>query len=149
MAEDEKQCSQCGEVKPLDAFAINKQQRDGLHPHCKACKRAKAKAHYAANLEKAKEDQIWRNMKHKYGITRENYAQMLAGQDGACAICGGEQTHAWATRFSVDHDHETGEVRGLLCTNCNTLLGMANDDVDRLMAAAAYLLSFNSVLEKI
>ena len=62
----------------------------------------------------------------KYGITPEQYAQMLLDQGGVCAICGLPETrilHGQVCQLCVDHDHETGEVRGLLCFMCNTTLG--------------------------
>jgi hypothetical protein len=67
---------------------------------------------------------------------------MLARQDGVCAICRGEETRTMAgtvLALCVDHDHETGRVRGLLCHPCNMLLGFARDDEERLQAAVRYL----------
>lgn len=60
-------------------------------------------------------------LKRKYGITLAEYDQMLEEQHGVCAICGGADPSG--RRLAVDHDHETGKVRGLLCTSCNTRLG--------------------------
>ncbi len=72
-----------------------------------------------------------------FGLTWDEYDMLLACQDHRCAICGGKpRKHA----LSVDHDHNTGEVRGLLCSRCNhKLLGSANDDPARLRKAADYL----------
>lgn len=75
----------------------------------------------------------------RHGLRPEDYGELFDAQHGKCAICkrpprDGEFLH-------IDHDHETGKVRGLLCRNCNAGLGQFKDDVDRLMAAAAYLLS--------
>jgi ABC-type nitrate/sulfonate/bicarbonate transport system substrate-binding protein len=72
----------------------------------------------------------------KYGMTPEQYDATLEEQGGVCAIC---KTAPVARRLSVDHDHETLVVRGLLCSPCNSVLGFANDDIDRLKAAIAYL----------
>lgn len=72
----------------------------------------------------------------KYGLTPEDYRELLAAQNGKCAICQQEAKH-----YAVDHDHVTGQVRGLLCDTCNVGLGHFRDDVGRLMSAAAYLLS--------
>jgi hypothetical protein len=112
---------------------------------------------YEASPEQYRERSIWANMKHKYGVTREQYEEMLRAQDGVCAICRGDQQHTTShsggereiARFCLDHDHATGEVRALLCTRCNCLLGYAEDDVERLMAAAAYLLSYRTVLQEV
>ena len=63
-----------------------------------------------------------RRMKYQrmYGITIEDYDRMYEEQGGRCAICRTDQPGGAGERFSVDHDHETGKVRGLLCNNCNT-----------------------------
>jgi hypothetical protein len=72
-----------------------------------------------------------------YGITVEQYDEMLATQSGVCAICA--KTCATGRALAVDHCHETGKVRGLLCARCNPMLGFANDNIDVLKAAIAYL----------
>jgi hypothetical protein len=71
------------------------------------------------------------------GVTPEQYDEMLSAQGGTCAIC--EQVDHLGRRLAVDHDHETGEVRGLLCGRCNTMLGQMNDDPELLRRAASYL----------
>jgi hypothetical protein len=71
-----------------------------------------------------------------YGITVEEYEFLAVLQEDRCAICGSIDP---ARQLSVDHDHQTGKVRGLLCGNCNVGIGMFQDDPYRLDAAAAYL----------
>ena len=66
-------------------------------------------------------------------------AAMLKKQDGKCAICGARTPGSGKKMWSIDHDHATGEVRGLLCGTCNTGLGMFKDSADNLRAAANYL----------
>ena len=88
----------------------------------------------------SKEVRRQRTLKTKYGISVEQYDQMLADQDGACAICGG--SGPGASRFGVlvvDHDHETGDVRGLLCSNCNSAIGLMGDSLETVKKAADYL----------
>lgn len=80
-----------------------------------------------------------RNLKNKYGITPGDYYRMLAEQDGRCAICLSDTDSYGRSKFSVDHDHETGEVRGLLCTHCNRAIGLFGDNAERLTRAANYL----------
>ena len=75
-----------------------------------------------------------RNLYYNYGITPEEYDAIEAAQFGRCAACGIK-----SDRLQVDHCHDTGKIRGLLCGNCNSALGHAKDDVDRLMALVAYL----------
>jgi len=98
----------------------------------------KQKAWDAANPEKRKAIGRRAHMKEKYGITPEQWDQMLADQDSRCAIC--RTDNPGKRSWHVDHDHETGAVRGLLCNHCNLLLGHASDDTDVLLAAIAYLM---------
>jgi hypothetical protein len=73
----------------------------------------------------------------RYGLTPEDYAKRLDDQGGRCAVCNGiEQT---GRALAIDHDHATGEVRGLLCGRCNTALGLLGDDPTRLASALEYL----------
>jgi len=101
--------------------------------------------------EQAARAAIWREdnrdhlrayqLKRWYGITQEDYDAMLAAQDGVCAICGGPPRGRGKLNdvFVVDHDHNTGVIRGLLCSPCNTAVGQMDDDPERLRRAAVYL----------
>ena len=71
--------------------------------------------------------------KYRYGITDEDFQRLFDSQNGACAVC------LTATALVVDHDHDTGAVRGLLCTPCNHALGKMKDSIPSLERAAAYL----------
>jgi hypothetical protein len=81
-------------------------------------------------------------MRSKYGLTLEQYAVLLEGQDGLCAICHRKE---WALHLgkvkplAVDHCHETGKIRGLLCSACNTAIGKFEDRIDILVSAQKYL----------
>ena len=77
-------------------------------------------------------------LRQKYGLSLQEYEQLVEQQDGRCAICGCDQP-AGRGRWHVDHDHTTGKVRGLLCHNCNVGLGNFKDDPRRLEAAVKYL----------
>jgi len=74
----------------------------------------------------------------KYGLTEEQYNQLFADQKGCCAICGKHQTE-FSRSLAIDHCHTTEEVRGLLCKDCNLMLGFAKDKVEILLAAIEYL----------
>lgn len=85
----------------------------------------------------------------RYGMTPEQYDQMVVQQGNRCAICGGPPNapgnkKAKVARLAVDHCHATGKVRALLCCNCNAILGHAKDGVDVLRSAIAYLERFNA-----
>jgi hypothetical protein len=97
---------------------------------CKECCRIHQRARY-------KKDKTKRNAYHRlrrYGVSVEQYNEMLVKQDGKCAICRRE-----FKTLAVDHCHTTGRVRGLLCNNCNLILGLCYDDVNVLKAGIEYL----------
>jgi hypothetical protein len=73
-----------------------------------------------------------------YGLTVADYDRMLAAQRGRCAICR-SQTPKGPGRWHIDHDHVTGQVRGLLCNNCNRGIGFLEDDPEVIKRAAAYV----------
>jgi hypothetical protein len=95
---------------------------------------AKNRQKYRENPEPWKKRQRKSDLKRFYGLTEERFAEMLAETGGYCPIC----EHAM-TPPAVDHDHETGEVRGLLCRRCNSALGMLRDDPITIERAANYL----------
>lgn len=103
--------------------------------------------YYRENGERYKN----KHFKDKYGITLADYDRMSEAQDHKCAICGGAEARlvrvqrADTRRLSVDHDHATGEVRALLCGDCNVGLGAFKDDAARLMRAVAYLARFKKI----
>ena len=78
-----------------------------------------------------------RNIVRRYGLTPESYAALVEKQGGLCAICLTKPTRD----FDIDHCHQTGVVRGLLCSHCNKAIGMFRDDVERLKSAIQYLLN--------
>jgi len=160
-----KTCKICKEIKPLEAFYKMSQMRDGHRNDCKACNLAAKAARYRADPEPTKarvrkwqaenREKVldWRrdyaasgrkgengrryHLKKKYGLTVEQYDEMLLAQGGGCAICGRPPRPDIA--LYVDHDHATGQVRGLSCFRCNNALGDFNDDPALLASAAAYL----------
>lgn len=75
-------------------------------------------------------------LQREFGITLEEYAYLFQKQQGKCAICG---SHPGKRSLAVDHDHETNEVRSLLCGSCNTLLGLAKERTNVLLNAILYL----------
>lgn len=93
---------------------------------------------YAENREQHLEYRI----KRSYGITKAEWYEILEAQGGGCAICKGDGKCGPSLSdrtFHVDHCHETGRVRGLLCAHCNRAIGLLKDDPDIALAAAEYL----------
>jgi len=158
-----KRCSKCGGEKAESEFYAAKGTRDGLRGECKTCFAARARCWYAANRERviarvtrwqqenpdrhratqqkvrdrrkplAREDHLQRT----FGITVADYEGMLEAQGGGCAICGRPPRRG--SSLHVDHDHVTGQVRGLLCFKCNGGLGQFGDDLEQLSRAVGYL----------
>ncbi len=78
-------------------------------------------------------------LKHKYGITVEEYARMYYGQNCACASCKSFLDLDRKKYVCIDHDHDTNQIRGLLCAPCNKALGVAEESVPRLLSMVSYL----------
>lgn len=134
-----KTCAKCGETKSLDQFGSNKRNKDGLDYRCKSCRKQDAqdrrqKAREAGTYKTSKAEE---NRKLRYGLSVDEYESLLQKQGGVCAICKGQCPTGW--RLAVDHSHETGKVRGLLCLQCNTALGQFKDSPELLAHAIKYL----------
>jgi hypothetical protein len=106
---------------------------------------ARTKAWYAKYPEKARSKARRINLRRNYGITMEQYEMMYAAQEGLCAICGREETSARFTYLAIDHCHHTGDIRGLLCSRCNIVIGQMEENPDLLRKAAAYIERFQDV----
>lgn len=130
-----KLCHACDTKKPLDQFHKNKRAKDGLASQCKPCSYATQQRSKKKNWAKHMTRKLERERMQKYGLTTEDFEAMVEAQSGRCAICLVE----FPATPHVDHDHETGRVRGLLCNHCNLGLGYFGDDSARLTAAANYL----------
>ncbi|MGV9962491.1 endonuclease VII domain-containing protein [Streptomyces olivaceus] len=113
-----KLCRSCGEVKPHSEWHRNATASDGLSTRCKACRAVEGCAGH---------------LKRQYGITEVERDALVASQGGACCIC------LAAPAAHVDHCHETGRVRGVLCFSCNAALGQFKDRPDAIRRAAAYV----------
>lgn len=83
-------------------------------------------------------------LKTEYRLTPDEFAAMLKRQRGRCAVCGGQDPKH--TNWSVDHDHVTGQVRGILCSRCNTGIGQLQDDPVVIRAALAYVLKHRQMV---
>jgi 5-methylcytosine-specific restriction endonuclease McrA len=108
----------------------------------KACKAAYMRDYYRRNPEKLRAKNLQRAKLRGCDISVEVYNQMFADQGGKCAICGQPETAMYrgtVRNLCVDHNHETGEVRGLLCNFCNQGLGYFKDNPELLKSASAYL----------
>jgi len=116
-------CNHCGGIHLYRAREIENEA------HTKKC--AEFKSSNWSGLDRW--DAI---IRRKYGITQTEYDGLAEFQEHQCAICGKDDVYR---ALDIDHNHDTGEVRGLLCTNCNTALGRFKDDIEGLEKALYYL----------
>jgi hypothetical protein len=128
-----KRCTGCGEVKDFAAY-YRRPNRDGAcEPRCRTCKARQSKVLNERPENKARTRDL--RYRRNYGVGASEVDAMLASQQGLCAICRQKP----AGSFRVDHDHASGRVRGLLCHNCNVLLGHCSDSIEILQRAISYL----------
>lgn len=95
--------------------------------------------HRGWSMSKKRQSRRDRHLRDEHGITEEEFQNMLTAQGGVCYICKTD-TPKGRTKFHIDHNHETGEIRGILCHNCNIGLGHFKDDPDLLYAGIKYLM---------
>ena len=129
-----KICATCSKKLPFSSFSKNVSTPDNLSRYCREC----------CAVRKKKHKKIERNgvLKRNYGITLDDYNEILIKQNHVCAICGGEETLIIKGKnrdLAVDHNHETGKVRGLLCSKCNTAIGFFNEDIRIIKTAIRYI----------
>ena len=125
-----KYCRICLKEKSLDDYYSQPRPEGGRYHFldCKDCTKKKLKEEYTTDQ---RFDKI---LKYRYDLTRKQYEDMKIVQGYLCALCG-EEPNKWC----VDHNHDTGQVRGLLCNRCNTGLGKFKDSIDELKKAIYYL----------
>lgn len=164
-----KRCSKCKSNKSIKDFCRDKSTKDGLIRLCSDCRYQKHKNSYrkkrdylikeavrwnrehpeerrrsAARYRRKNKEKVYRwgrvRKLRTYGLNEETYGDLFNSQGRSCAIC--EVRSAGKNRrvFSIDHDHKTGKVRGLLCERCNKSIGAFNDDPKLLIEAAKYLM---------
>ena len=129
-----KTCPGCKKVKLYGEFHKGKGPH-GLSYKCKDCLNSYNYAWRAANPEAVKRHRRTNRLKVR-GLVQEEFRRLFDRQGGGCAICGATMTDP-----QIDHDHETGAVRGLLCRHCNLGLGHFRDDGEVLEKAISYLLT--------
>ena len=118
-----KVCSRCKLEKNSKEFYSNPRTSSGLRTECKPCSKEKGTIQVIG----------------RYGLSKEEYYSLLENQNGVCAICFKKDK----IRLAVDHNHNTGKVRGLLCSNCNRGIGLLKDSTAMLLSAAQYLQRFD------
>mgnify|MGYP001461110951 CR=1 FL=1 len=151
---DTKRCSRCHEDKSLDEFYVDRTRKNGRYPQCIVCAKAAKKRvrdtpeyrewfnEYRREWNKRNPDKRKamdrRQALKKYGLTESDYEAMLASQEGRCAICKREPQED-GRLLDVDHCHDEGHVRGLLCSQCNVGIGMFRHSPELFRKAMRYL----------
>jgi Recombination endonuclease VII len=156
-----KRCMKCKTVKPYTEYGKLKSSSDGYYFYCKPCVKSNSKKNYEKHknkiniysrkyYKKVSEDPGYNRARYvkkhrnnhlikKYGITEEKYREISKAQNNACAICKKSELDE-KNKLAVDHDHDSGKVRGLLCRDCNTGIGHFKDNIDLLNMAINYLI---------
>lgn len=146
-----KCCTKCLETKDVSHFPRRSRSKDGLNTWCKSCMNANSRTWFA-QCDPERKKAYWKSWREnnpernkerlreyaitRYGITVAEYEEMRESCDNTCMICGSPPTRS---RLSIDHDAETGRVRGLLCDPCNLAIGLLNHDPNVLQQAISYL----------
>lgn len=143
-----KMCSVCKQDLPYENFHNSVKSKDGKSYRCKTCDYSAQKKYKKERYLEFREGRRKIQRKHRYGLTEEQFVEMLEGQQGLCACCGKILEDGWTrqhkhNKLVVDHDHQTGFVRGLICTMCNKGLGLLGDSVEGLEKAIKYLRKSN------
>lgn len=137
-----KKCSKCKIEKSLTQFFVSRKGRskDGKHNVCKECcvKYQKDYRNTPEGKEKYKNWWYTSKLRSKFGITVDEYENLLQKQDNRCAICGKYSTIK-GQRLAIDHNHLTKKVRGLLCHHCNVGIGYMRENIQTLKNAIEYL----------
>ena len=159
-------CTKCGIVKDLETgFVKDKYDPTGYTYRCKSCRAAQQKIWVAANPASVKrindknklkrksfydslegiESSRRAHLKRMYNITLEEYNEMLEKQDHKCMICGKTEMNYKNKVLCVDHNHDTGQIRGLLCGLCNSGIGKFREDPQLLENTIKYLKYYESI----
>ena len=144
-----KTCRRCGKIKPLSKFHKDKNRSDGHYAYCKACVAEVQRARYERDHDAIRAYHNDYRAEHRdeftdsalrrlYDLSLEDYDLMLEAQSNGCAICG-KSPEENGKRLFVDHNHDTGDVRGLLCSTCNSGIGMLQDSSELCRRAMLYL----------
>lgn len=169
----EKVCPLCREMKPISCYHRNKSNVSGFASYCKDCSKIMGQIKYAKNkgtinaknsawyqkhkdrIQREQKERIKNNpgmlrereLKRRFGLTLDAFADLLREQNYRCAACGTTEPGGYYNQWTVDHDHAccAGRktcgscIRGILCVVCNVTLGNSRDDAERLMGLAKYL----------
>ena len=133
-------CKECKVAQPLQEYHKCSANKGGRKPVCRTCNNLKTREarRLKGRTETPEQRRKW-SLKAKYGISLEDYTELMVLQNGKCKICNAGSDKGQAGFLVVDHNHATGKVRGLLCNHCNAALGMFKDSTTLLNEAIKYI----------
>ncbi len=139
-------CKDCKEDKDKSEFYPDKtNSTTGIRTYCKKCTNIRSKKFRANNLAASKRWVRKSKLKLKFGISPEAAEKLIdATINGVCEICAKHEYHNNKQALSIDHDHATGKIRGVLCHRCNLFVGFCNEDIALLEAAIVYLKKYKA-----
>ena len=132
-----KICRSCGIDKPFSEFSKEKRKKDGLKLYCKPCENARFKAWREKNLEEILLKDRIKHYVRKYGLSKEKALELVEDRNGICEICNEHKL------LVVDHHHDTGMVRGMICSFCNSMVGYSRENPDILSSCIEYLRKYH------
>lgn len=134
-------CCRCWEWKEDEQFELRGPSRPGERiTRCNVCEKERRKEVYQKHKQKRLNAAYDKQLK-KWNLSAEDFEILSAKQNDVCLIC--QKTCSSGSRLSIDHDHKTNKIRGLLCKHCNFGLGHFQDDINLLRKAIEYLNEFN------
>jgi hypothetical protein len=139
LAQGLKYCASCNTIKTIDDFPHDRANKDGHAYRCRICDSATRKEWRSKHPETFRLSCTKSSIKRLYGLSWEEYNDLLERQDNRCAICGEYIERKTDSKPCVDHSHVTGKTRGILCLACNFILGQAKDNKQILQNAIDYL----------
>jgi hypothetical protein len=128
LKEEKNRCVRCEQIKPLSEFNKSNHVKTGYHNTCKDCQAVRERAS---------------KVKRMYNVTLDEINQRLKDSDWKCAICG---CNLKGINHYVDHDHDTGKTRDILCVSCNGGIGFLKDDPDIILKSLLYLKSHGKII---
>jgi hypothetical protein len=137
-----KTCCRCRQSLHLDSFYSDKRRKDNKHPECKPCQKKRSAQYRQKNKTVLNANAMVRHYVRTYGITQEEFLKKAQCQDNKCAICSIDLSFDKINSLDkavMDHDHSSGKLRSVLCSGCNTALGLLKDNTDILNKAINYL----------
>jgi hypothetical protein len=132
----EKECTTCRIVKPYSEFHSSNKNSTGRKSACKECSSKRFQKWRYSNIDRIREWERVKQYKRKYGLSEQQAIELVQDRNRVCEICGETKP------IIVDHCHTSGEVRGLICSSCNSVLGYSRDSIRILENSIEYLERF-------